>query len=588
MTQSRLTRTDRWLALLLFVGTFSALGLAQRDQGVMRDEGTYFQAAEHYWGWFAELGDNLKAGRFKASFTPASIGRYWGTNNEHPVLFKTLFAFSWRAFHRCECTKKGAQYHPLAYDKPHKTLGWLSEISAFRLPGWLFYALAVVLVFLLGVQLEHRTAGLTAALLYATLPQAFFHGQLACFDSGVTTCWLLVVYAYVRSLTAARWGIYAGLVFGVALAAKHNAWFLPPLLLLHYLAVVRPDLSLRPLRLPRVPLAFLAMALLGPLVFFAHWPWLWFETRAHLEGYFGFHLHHAYYNMEYLGTNWGPPPLPVSYPFGMTLFTAPVVLQALGLVGLLIYARAPLYALLERFTAFRAPVEPDLFRFPAKRTWLRPGLGLNPRPGLLFFVNALFPLALIAHPKVPIFGGTKHFMPAFPFLALLAGVAVARLCGWLADQGRARWAGIALPLLLALPGATSTALTHPFGLSQYNALAGGPAGGADLGLNRQFWGYAPRQLLPWMNETLPRNSRVYFHDLSHDSYGAYLRDGLLRPDIVYSGMELPAIEASTHALVIYELHFNKYDYWIWNAFGTVRPEKVLTLDGVPLVAFYKR
>ena len=27
------------------------------------------------------------------------------------------------------------------------------------------------------------------------------------------------------------------------------------------------------------------------------------EDRQHLKGYFGFHLHHSYYNIEYLGTN---------------------------------------------------------------------------------------------------------------------------------------------------------------------------------------------------------------------------------------------------------------------------------------------
>ena len=36
---------------------------------------------------------------------------------------------------------------------------------------------------------------------------------------------------------------------------------------------------------------------------------------------------------------------------------------------------------------------------------------------------------------------------------------------------------VLLALLIAVPGALSTWLTHPFGLSQYSALAGGPAGG---------------------------------------------------------------------------------------------------------------
>jgi hypothetical protein len=41
-------------------------------------------------------------------------------------------------------------------------------------------------------------------------------------------------------------------------------------------------------------------------------------------------------------------------------------------------------------------------------------------------------------------------------------------------------------------------------------------------------------------------------------------------------------------MVIHELHFNKYDYWIWDAYGTGVPVKVLHLDGVPVLSFYKR
>ncbi len=583
-TEARTTELrgrDYLVALVLFALSFAALGYAQRDQGVMRDEGTYFRAAESYWGWFAEMGDNLAAGRIKDSFTNQSISRYFKANREHPVLFKLLFSASWRLLGEPQAKQVKPRYGP--------SLGWLSEISAFRLPTWLFTALAVALLYLFGARIESRTAGLAAALLYISMPRTFFHGQLACFDSGVTTMWLLTIYAYYRSLASGRWGLLLGLFFGLALATKHNAWFLPPILLIHYLIVVWPDLSLRPLRLPRIPLGFVAMAILGPLVFWAHWPWIWYQTYERLEWYFRFHLHHSFYNMEYLGVNWGPPPLPVSYPFGMTLFTAPTVLLVLALVGCWIYARVPITARTNRWLKRRLPRFDDRFRFPARRSWLRPGNGLDPRIGTLLVVNALFPLVLIALPSTPIFGGTKHFMPAYPFFALLAGVAVSRLAGKLTRYfRRVSLAPLLLPLLVALPGALNTYFTHPFGLSQYNALAGGPAGGADKGLNRQFWGYATRQVLPWVDETFEQGARVYFHDTSWDAHRAYVRDGLLRPDVRYAGMELPAIRASTHAMVIHELHFNKYDYWIWDTYGTAAPARVLALDNVPLVSVYDR
>ena len=604
---------DRWIAFFLLLGTVAALGLAQRNMGVMRDEAYYFQAAERYWGWF----DRVLDGKLEEARSEQGIRRFWSYNNEHPPLFKVMSAFSWRAMHGYQ-GEKGGRYYYETYPKKHKSLMLLDEISAFRMPGWLLTGLAVALIYLFGCRIESRLAGLVAALLFVTVPRVFFHGQLCAFDVAVATMWLLIVYAYFCALTRARWALVAGVVFGLGMATKHNVWFLPPLLVIHYLMVIWPDVSLRPLRLPRVPALFLCMAILGPVIFVASWPWLWFDTVAHIKGYIGFHTHHAFYNMEYLGQNWGKPPLPISYPFVMTLFTVPTVLVLLALAGLGVYLRGPVLELLSRLLPdqVRSPAPDFRFRFRARRSWLRPAGGLDPKIGWLLGINALFPLVLIALPNTPIFGGTKHWLTAYPFLALLAGVAISRLWRGLGAARRARaaadgeleldegataggaiarsggpavgLAGVALALVLALPGALNTYFCHPFGLSQYNALAGGPAGGADLGLNRQFWGYAVRQLLPWMNETLPKRANIYFHDTNHDSYAAYIRNGLLREDLLYAGMEKPAIEGSDHAMVHHELHFNKYDYWIWAAYKTAAPVRVLHLDGVPVLSFYSR
>ena len=62
---------------------------------------------------------------------------------------------------------------------------------------------------------------------------------------------------------------------------------------------------------------------LTPLVVLATWPWMWADTLARLIEYLQFHREHAYYNMEFLGTNYNEPPMPLSYPFVMTLTTVP-------------------------------------------------------------------------------------------------------------------------------------------------------------------------------------------------------------------------------------------------------------------------
>ena len=45
----------------------------------------------------------------------------------------------------------------------------------------------------------------------------------------------------------------------------------------------------------------------------------------------------------------------------------------------------------------------------------------------MFVGLGLFPICLIALPSIPIFGGTKHWLTAYPFLALLAAMGWGRL-----------------------------------------------------------------------------------------------------------------------------------------------------------------
>ena len=124
-----------------------------------------------------------------------------------------------------------------------------------------------------------------------------------------------------------------------------------------------------------------------------------------------------------------------------------------------------------------------------------------------------------------------------------------------------------------------------------DAAAGGAPGGADLGMNRQFWGVSLRGVLPVLAAEAPAANQpqklVYTHDASV-AWGTYQRLGLVPKTLVDSGMEQGGIERSDLAVVIHELHFNRHDYMIWSAYGSVQPMFVLRSDGVPIVSVYKR
>jgi hypothetical protein len=552
--------SHKTIAWAIFAVMLVTLSVAGTTQGNTRDEGYYFDAAEQYYGWYGELAENLLAGTPRRSFTRGSIDRWFGYNHEHPALMKTLFGFSWRFLHKCHCPKQGGR-HALGYPRPHRTLSLLSEEAAMRLPTDAMVAMMATLVFLMAAAAWSRGAGLVAAVLAVMAPRLFFDAQLATFDAPIAALWVAVVYAYWRALQDPRWGWRAGVLCGLALATKLNAFFIPFGLLAHFVWI-----SIRRRRIPDIRV-FVWMATLGPLVFLACWPWLWFDTVARFREYAAFHLHHVYYNMEYLGRNYNKPPFPLSFPYVMTALTLPVTTLALALGGALAMLRA-LPAELREDRALRTD-----------------RLGT----GFLVAINALFPMAIITVTRAPIFGATKHWHTTIPFLALLAGYGWHALVAALpVHRGRRRWLAPALGVLVCAPAVAETVRAHPYGLTHYNLLAGGPPGGADLGMNRQFWGYATRGILPWIDQHAAPHAPIYWHDTNQSQLNMDVRQGYLREDVWNTGLEEPGVKASSMAMVIHEKHFNKYEYWIWDFYGTAHPSLVLDDEGVPIVTVYER
>jgi hypothetical protein len=346
-------------------------------------------------------------------------------------------------------------------------------------------------------------------------------------------------------------------------------------------------------RLPRVPLAFVSMAVLGPLIFFMQWPWLWQAPIQRTKAYVKRHLEHEHYNFEYLGRNWNAPvtdprlkPLRMTAPFVEALFTVPVTTLALSVVGAVVLVRRRRGDGLTPEAELEAPLDdrPD---------WLRPGADVDRAPGAFFAVQIFGPLAVIALPATPIFGGVKHFLPAMPYVALAAAIGLDRLsrvvaaaaASWRA--GLARAAPVALAALVCLPAVVETRRSHPDGLSHYNMLAGGFAGGASLGMNRQFWGYSVLPMLPWVNAN-PDNRSMYWHDVIIDALWMYKREGRLDMDVGDTGFARGGIQHSNVGILFYEKHWAMYEGWFWDEYGTTRPVYVREREGVPLVTAYER
>ncbi|MBA3545585.1 MAG: hypothetical protein H0T76_03795, partial [Nannocystis sp.] len=414
-------------------------------------------------------------------------------------------------------------------------------------------------------------AGLCAALWFIALPHVWFHAGLHAFDVPVAAATLAVVLIYRRALTSRRWALALGPALGVAISIKHNALFIPVLLALHYglcLLLARR----RPTAGQWLPLPFLAMAVLAPLTVVALWPWLWSDPLGRVLEYVEFHRFHAYYNTEFLGLNYNRPPLPISYPLVLTWATVPSGALLLALLGLALGLRRDLRP---SPVPKATPSEPVPSASPS---WSAPLAGRDRRDGLLWALFAGFPLALIALPTIPIFGGTKHWLTAYPFFALAAASAWVALARAVRRPGRWRHAPALVLLLVLVPGLWSTVDGHPYGLSQYAPLVGGPRGAADLGLLRGFWGHAvPPSLLDPSRPGAP----IYLHDLHELARLQYQREGR------WPAGSVPAPPTrAREALLFHERHMRTHELQIWSALDTVAPAEVLTLDDVPLTSRY--
>jgi hypothetical protein len=139
------------------------------------------------------------------------------------------------------------------------------------------------------------------------------------------------------------------------------------------------------------------------------------------------------------------------------------------------------------------------------------------RVPLFFFVNFVT-LPIIRMLPTPAHDGVRLFLPTFLFLAAFAGWGTIGLANLLSRGSRlfAPLFRCALTGLVLGPAASQLVAIHPFELSYYNELIGGPRGAWKAGFELSYWYDAiDAQALAELNEKLPRNAELMFsNDLS--------------------------------------------------------------------------
>lgn len=517
------------------------------NTGLTDDDDFYLPAGASYAEWLGRVVtfdvSPLDRSAVDAAFEP---------NHEHPPVAKYALGIAGKVF------------------------GFLGPIDGPRVATALWSTLCAAVLLWLAVGHLGRSRGLFvggwAAVFLLLLPRFFFHSHVGTLDVPVTATYLLAAAVALFAEQKGRWVWLAGPAFGVAAATKLNGPFLLLPMLVFWLLTRRrpppdPNAAQPHLRLPSLPTTFFSMVVLGPLVFFLLWPWLWFDTFERTKAYVEFHLNHYPIYLFYFGEVYERPFAPWHAPFALTGLTVPAPVLVLALVGLGFGAATAARRVLRR------DVDVDTSR----------------REGdlLLFTIlHAAFTISVVAFSGAPKYGGVKLFLPFFPFLCLLAGYGALRLVE-LALEGRAlRLAARGVAPLAAVASLAVLLRYGEHGLSQYNALAGGLRGATALGMERQYYDVPFREQLAWLNAHAPPNAKVHYlpnHWEYERTFRWYHRSGDLRGDVRTTKRE----RAADIVIVTHERRFRRYS----DDLRRYRSRPILItqeVDGVPLWTAFGR
>jgi 4-amino-4-deoxy-L-arabinose transferase-like glycosyltransferase len=420
--------------------------------------------------------------------------------------------------------------HP-PLDKVWSGLVWLAarpllgDLTAHRLGNMILAGGTVALLYLLVAGETGQFAGLAAAGALLTMPRFFFHAHLSALDvpgaAGVLAT--LAAFWWTRERKDLRADLWVGLAWGLAMGLKINAIAAPIVLLLWTLLTRRRLYLFRRLAV---------MGAVGTLIFVASWPWLYDQFLPRTIEYVRFiTVDHWEIGQFCLGRCYMPPP----WYFGsmIVLAVVPLALSLAAIVGTAWSLRAP-----------------------------------EVRPlGTLLGLGVLVPILLPAIGGSMVYDNERLFMPAFPCIAALAGLGLARTRRWAGELVRRLGAprlteAILILLIVAafLPHLVAAVSLYPHLLSYYAASIGGLRGAMRLGLETTYWCETYAAALPYLTTHAQPGDTVWVEPWSHDVLLYYQIHGQLDPRLRISRLPEAHSFYFGYGLTTADVEFYEADY----------------------------
>jgi len=377
----------------------------------------------------------------------------------------------------------------------------------------------------------------------------------------VAITWFLAMYLSWRFESRPGWlpVVVTGLFYGLALGTKMNAAVMPLVWGIWVLMFRRNWRSIWKL---------VATTAIGLGAFVAMWPWLYHDTINRLLYYFFMASRFIDRPQFYLGQTL--PHVPWHYPFVITLAVVPLVITVMYLLGISQVLRR------------RSSVGQR-----RGKAW--------DEMGWLLLLNALTPLLFAATGLQAAYSGERHFIPAYPYLACLAGVGFGSVLDVLGasrrsfyprvDAGKVRLIMVGILVSLLVPPLLSIVRIHPYQLSYYSELVGGLPGATRLGLETTFWCETYQAALPYLNKNAESTASVWAENPFVLRF--YQRHGMLRDDLEVVGGDV--VSPCTADYVVAQVRQTGFHYTpeIVSIMHEYEPTYTLAREGVSLLHVYR-
>ncbi len=528
------------IALFSFVFIVKTLD----DPGLSWDEANFIPSNISYFNWYGILVSNAIGGKLFPSLLPEIITRYWYPTSEHPPFAKLLSGTTMFVFNNI-----------------------FGLLFSARISSAIVFSFLILLVYKFLEQSHGPYAGIFSAVSLLIMPRVFGHAHIASIDICMAFTWFLTVFSFKKGIYSLKWSIITGISFGLALSTKINAVILPlPL-------IMWACLYKRGKCLPN----FAAMVFISPVIFFLMWPWLWPSPFIRTLRYLMVHTHRAIIPVYYFGTAYKQISAPWHYPAVMTFLTLPPVILALSLRGIFKIAKNMILTYKTRIGTVSTSDAIPLTGGNLKSS------SSNQSTEILIILNIITCIGAVSIPYINKYDGVRLFLPAFPFIASIAGIELNRILR-LFPFFRKKVTVLIVGLIILSISALPLLRIHPYYLSYYNIFTGGVKGSAKHGFETTYWGDScTENVLDYINKSADENAKICFYPSGCNVVPIYKLTGKLRKDIV----ETPIEDWESLDYVVLNCRQGFFDRKLWKLYRESKCEYATAFDDTLLTAVYR-